>query len=158
MGRRIAREFLVGPDVTRDGGPGLVTGMVEAALAEVWARWERVLEGLGGAVPAGQLRALLVIDDCGVLPVAGLAEALGISGSAASRLCDRLEAAGLVAWDLAGNGDQALMLAVTQAGQRLAGWVREQRRSDLAHALESMSAEGRQALVRGLTELTAALR
>ena len=131
---------------------------MEAALIEVWARWERVLGGLGGAVPAGQLRALLVIDASGGLPVAGLAEALGVSGSGASRLCDRLEAAGLVTWDLAGSSDQALMLAVTQAGQRLAGWVREQRRSDLARGLESMSTEGRQALARGLRELIAALR
>ncbi len=148
----------MGPDVSRDGGPGLDVGMVEAALIEVWARWERVLEGLGGAVPAGQLRALLVIDASGDLPVARLAEALGVSGSGASRLCDGLEAAGLVAWDLAGSSDQAFVLAVTEAGQRLAGWVREQRHGDLARGLESMSAEGRQALGRGLRELIAALR
>ena len=148
----------MGPDVTRDGGPGLDEGVVEAALTEVWVRWERVLEQLGGVVPAGQLRALLVIDVSGVLPMGWLAGALGISVSGVGKLCDRLEAAGLVAWELADGSDQQLAVAATAAGQRLARWLREQRRAALAHGLGSMSAESRQAVVRGGRELAAALR
>jgi hypothetical protein len=40
---------------------------VEAEFTRLWARLERAVEELGGMVPASQLRALLIIDDSGVL-------------------------------------------------------------------------------------------
>jgi DNA-binding MarR family transcriptional regulator len=147
----------VEPDVTRGGGQGPYLAAVEAALAQVWARWEHLLDRLGGAVPAGQLRALLVIDASGASPVAWLAGALGISVSGADRLCDCLAAAGLVAWELAACTDQQLAVTVTEAGQRLAAWVRDQRRADLARGLAAMSAADKRALARGLSKLAAAL-
>ena len=47
------------------------------------------------------------------------------------------------------------MLLLTEPGRRLAGWVREQRRSALAEMLQAMTPEGRDALVRGLGEVAA---
>lgn len=152
------RGLPVRPDITRGGGPGLDVAVVEGALTEMWARWDRVLGELGGAIPAGQLQALLVIDGSGALLVPGLARQLGISVRAATRLCDHLAAAGLVTWERAGDSDRKLAIAVAGAGQRLVGWVRQQRRSDLTRTLEAMSAEGRQALIRGLKELAVELR
>jgi DNA-binding MarR family transcriptional regulator len=111
-----------------------------------------VVEQLGGMVPAIQLRALLIIDDSEPLPPSQLAMALGISPSGASRLCDHMAAAGLLR-KLTVARPPEITLAVTEAGQRLVGWIREQRRAVLAHELESMSADGRQALARGLSEL-----
>lgn len=116
----------VEPDVIRDGGQGPCLGTVEAALAQVWGRWERLVDQLGGAVPAGQLRALLVIDASGTSPVARLAGALGMSVSGAGRLCDCLEGAGLVAWELAARSDPQIVVAATEAGQRLAAWGRDE--------------------------------
>ena len=114
------------PDITRgrDNSLELDLEVVEAAFTEVWARWERVLEELGGSVPASQLRAVLVIDASGAVPVPRLAGALGMSSSGAARLCDQLEGAGLGAWELDGGSGQESSLAITPAGQRLASWVR----------------------------------
>jgi DNA-binding MarR family transcriptional regulator len=141
-------------DSAQDGGDSRhdVT-FVEAKLTRVWARWERALAELGGTVPACQLRALLIIDDSGVLPPGRLAAALGISPSGAKRLCERMAAAGLLTWESAPGARQEIALAVTGAGRRLAGWIRERRRAILANELGCMSAAGRQALARGLSEL-----
>jgi DNA-binding MarR family transcriptional regulator len=92
-----------------------------------------------------------------MLPVPRLAGALGMSSSGAGRLCDQLEGAGLGTWELDGGSGQEIALALTPAGQRLAAWIRDQRRADLTRGLESMSPEDRQALIRGLAELAAAL-
>ena len=127
--------------------------LVEAEFTRLWARCERAVEELGGTVPAAQLRALLIIDDSGVLPPGRLAAALGISLSGAGRLYDRMTAAGLLRCEPAAGTRPEVTLAATEAGHRLAGWIRGRRRAVLARALGSMSADGRQGLVRGLGEL-----
>ena len=63
------------------GNTDLELAIVEGELARVWARWERTIEQIGGAVPPCQLRAVLLIDDAGVLPPGRLAVALGLSAS-----------------------------------------------------------------------------
>ena len=135
------------------GDSGRDVAFVEAELTRVWARWERALAELGGTVPACQLRALLIIDDSGALPPGRLAAALGISPSRARRLADRMATAGLLRWVSAPSARLEITLAVTGAGRRLAGWIRERRRAVLAYELGHMSADGRQALARGLSEL-----
>ncbi len=139
------------------GNTGLELAIVEGEFIRVWARWERAIEQIGGAVPAGQLRAVLLIDDAGVLPAGRLATALGLSASRTRSLCDLMETAGLLAYGAgpaSGSGPGAT-LTVTVAGQRLAGWIRDQRRAVVAEELEMLSGAGRVALVTGLTELTA---
>ena len=141
-------------DIAQDGGDcGPDAAFVEAEFTRLWARLERAVEELGGTVPASQLRALLIIDDSGVLPPRRLAAALGISPSGVGRLCDRMAAAGLLRREQAAGTRREITLAATAAGQRLAGWIRGRRRAVLAHELGSMSADGRQALARGLSEL-----
>ncbi len=141
-------------DIAPDGGDcGPDAAFVEAEFTRLWARLERAIEELGGMVPASQLRALLIIDDSGALPPSRLAAALGISQSDASRLCDRMAAAGLLRRELVAGTRREITLAATAAGQRLAGWIRGRRRAVLARELGSMSADGRQALARGLGEL-----
>lgn len=141
-------------DIPQDAGDlGQDAGLMEAVFTRVWARWERAIEQLGGTVPATQLRALLMIDDSGPLTPGALAMALGISPSGASRLSDRMAAAGLLGSGLAAGRPVEITLAITETGRRLAGWIRERRGAVFAHELESMSADGRQALARGLSEL-----
>jgi DNA-binding MarR family transcriptional regulator len=145
-------------DIAQDGRDcGPEAAFVEAEFTRLWARLERAIEELGGTVPASQLRALLIIDDSGVLPPSRLAAALGISPSGASRLCDRMAAAGLLRREQAAGTRREITLAATAAGQRLAGWIRGRRRAVLAHELGSMSADGRRALARGLGELAVGL-
>ena len=142
-------------DIAQDGGNcGPDAAFVEAEFTRLWARLERAVEELGGTVPASQLRALLIIDDSGDLPPSRLAAALGISPSGAGRLYDRMAAAGLLRREQAAGTRREITLAATAAGHRLARWIRGRRRAVLAHELRSMSTDGRQALARGLSELT----
>src|SRR5260221_9580456 len=67
----------------------------ETGLAMLIEACERAVEGLDPDVPPAQMRALLTIDHAGSLNLSRLAGALGTTPSAASRLCDRMQAAGL---------------------------------------------------------------
>ena len=104
-------------------------------------------------LPPAQVRALLVIEAAEDLNVTGLARALGTSPSATSRLCDRLVAAGLLARVPAADSRREILLRLTESGQRLAAWIRDQRRTALTRVLETISPRGRADLSRGLSEL-----
>ena len=114
------------------------------------------MEEVGATVPPVQLRALLVIDRAGSLNLNRLAGLLGASASAASRLCDRMQAAGLVSRDRAVVSRREIVLVPTESGRRLAEWVRGRRQAALEGLLDGMSPEGREALARGLAELAMA--
>jgi DNA-binding MarR family transcriptional regulator len=143
----------------RDMVPGSADGQLDVASAELGftallETWESAVEELGCAVPAAQVRALLIVDRAGSLNLSRLAQALGASASATSRLCGRMEAAGLLTRERAAASRREMVLLVTWAGRRLAGWVRARRRAVLGHVLQSMSSDGRAALARGLRELS----
>lgn len=127
----------------------------EAGLAVLLEACERSLEELGAAVPPAQMRALLIIGGAGSLNLSRLAEALGASASAASRLVDRMQAAGLLTRDRAAASRREIVLVPTESGLRLAEWVRGRRRAALGQVLQAMTPDGRAALARGLRELAA---
>jgi DNA-binding MarR family transcriptional regulator len=142
----------------RAGAPGegpLDVGGAETGLAMLIEASERAVEGLG-SVPPAQIRALLIIERrAGSLNLSRLAEALGASASAASRLCDRIQAAGLLTRDRAAASRREIVLFPTESGRRLAEWVRGRRRAALGDVLQAMSPDGRDALAQGLRELAA---
>jgi DNA-binding MarR family transcriptional regulator len=133
-------------------------GPAEAGLAVLIEASERAVEELEPAVPPAQIRALLAIDRAGSLNLSGLAGALGATASAASRLCDRMQAAGLLTRDRAAASRREIVLLPTESGRRLAEWVRSRRRAALHDVLQAMSPDGREALARGLRELAAEWR
>jgi DNA-binding MarR family transcriptional regulator len=136
-------------------GP-LDAGCAETGLALLIEASERAVEELGLSVPPAQIRALLIIDRAGSLNLRRLAEALGATPSAASRLCDRIETAGLLARDRrAASSRREVVLLPTESGRRLAEWVRGRRRAALDDVLQAMSPDGRDALAQGLRELAA---
>ena len=142
----------------RDRAPGSGDGHLDVAFAEMKLAalvetWENSVEELGCAVPAAQLRALLVVDREGRLNLARLARALGASPSATRRLCDRMTVAGLLAREPALASRRETVLHATESGRRLASWVRALRRDVLRRAVQPMSAAGRDGLARGLREL-----
>lgn len=142
----------------RDRAPGSGDGHLDVAFAEMKLAalvetWENSVEELGCAVPAAQLRALLVVDREGRLNLARLARALGASPSATRRLCDRMTVAGLLAREPALASRRETVLHATESGRRLACWVRARRRDVLRRAVQPMSAAGRDGLARGLREL-----
>jgi len=117
--------------------------------------WQRAVEELGSVTPPGQLRALLLIDGAGRLNLTGLARELGASPSAASKLCSRLEAAGLVIREAAALSRREVSLTPSESGRQLAAWVRGQRQAAITWALTRMSPAGRRDLARGLAGLAA---
>jgi DNA-binding MarR family transcriptional regulator len=139
--------------IAAEGHPG--PGSVEVGLAVLIEAAERAVEELGSAVPPAQMRALLTIDEAGSLNLSKLAIALGASASAASRLCDRMQAAGLLTRDRAAVSRREIVLLPTESGRRLAEWVRSRRRAALGEVMRTMSPDGREALARGLGELAA---
>lgn len=129
-GAEPARGQPVGPETPQArGDTSLDLALVEAEFSRLWARWERAVEELGGAVPASQLRAVLLIDDTGAVSPGRLALGLGLSASSASSLSDRMETAGLLSYGagVAADGQSGITLALTAAGQALAAWIRDRR-------------------------------
>lgn len=125
----------------------------ETGLTVLLEACERAVEELGSAVPPAQMRALMIIDRTGSLNLSRLAAALGASASATSRLCDRMQAAGLMTRDRAAASRREIVLLPTESGRRLAQWVQGRRRAALGDVLQTMSPDGREALVRGLNEI-----
>lgn len=128
-------------------------GSAETGLSALLDACERAVEEIRSAVPPAQLRALLIIGHEGGTNLNRLASALGSSPSATSRLIDRMEASGLLTRGRAPASRREIVVLPTESGRRLADWVRGQRRATLGQMLDAMSAEGREALARGLAEL-----
>jgi DNA-binding MarR family transcriptional regulator len=146
----------MGHDMPRTAAGGeLDAAAVEIGLAVLLETYERAVEELGSAVPPAQLRALLIIERAGSLNLSRLALALGASPSATSRLCDRMQVAGLLTRDRAAASRREIVLLPTESGRRLAEWVRAQRRAGIENVLNAMSPDGREALLRGLAEVGA---
>ena len=111
----------------------------ETGLTMLLEACERAVEELGSAVPPAQMRALMIIDRTGSLNLSLLAAALGASASATSRLCDRMQAAGLLTRDRAAASRREIVLLPTESGRRLAQWVQGRRRAALSDVLQTMS-------------------
>ncbi len=128
----------------------------DAGLAVLLEACERAVDQLGASHPSAQMRALLIIEQAGSMNLSRLAAALGATASAASRLCDRMELAGLLTRDRAAASRREIVLLPTESGRQLAQSVRESRRAALAAVLREMTPDGQEALVQGLRELAEA--
>jgi DNA-binding MarR family transcriptional regulator len=106
---------------------------------------ESVVEvaGIAGAAPAA-LAVLLAEPGTGV---DGLARALGLTGSGAVRLVDRLAVAGLVE-RRAGRDARRVSVWPTPAGRRAGRDVLDRRQAAAARILDTLPAEDQQHLVR----------
>jgi DNA-binding MarR family transcriptional regulator len=125
--------------------PGEQTGLAraEAGLSVLAEAMQRAVEQLGSVTPPAQLRALLIVDEAGAINLTKLASMLGARGGAA----------GLLARQQAAASRREITLRSTESGQRVAQWVRDQRRAALDRTLAALSPEGRRDLARGLAEL-----
>ncbi|HEY7142921.1 MAG TPA: MarR family transcriptional regulator [Streptosporangiaceae bacterium] len=137
------------------GNAELDVGTAECGLAVLIDLCDRAVEEIGSSVPPAQLRALLVLDRAGCLNLNGLAVALAASASAVSRLLDRMQAGGLITRRRAVASRREVLVVPTESGRRLVRWVRGMRRAEIGKLLDQMTAEGREALARGLCELAA---
>lgn len=134
---------------------GYLDELDEVAKALVMI-WGRSAERIRPKVSASQLRALVVIERHSAINLMGLADELAASPSVTSRLCDRLQAAGLVLRQ-SGDGDRReVTIELSRDGLRLLRQLRQERQSDLDGILTTMTARERHSLIVGLNAFYAA--
>ncbi len=131
-------------------GPDDLARRMSEAVHALVAVWVQAPAAVTPRVSAHQLRALHVVDRTAQINLTGLADELGMTLPAASRLCDRLEAAGLLARDVPPHNRREVLLRLTSRGSRLLDEVADRRRRDLAAVLGTMPAPRRTELLSGL--------
>ncbi|MFF4319523.1 MarR family winged helix-turn-helix transcriptional regulator [Streptomyces sp. NPDC001568] len=116
--------------------------------------WENARQGSSaGPASASQLRLMYVVGRQPGIRMRALAHLLDAAAPSITRLCDRLEVIGfLERHPCPGNGRE-LTLKLTPAGEEHLTQIRERREQMLAHALDAMTADHRQALATGLGAL-----
>ncbi|MFA1548989.1 MarR family winged helix-turn-helix transcriptional regulator [Actinomadura chokoriensis] len=123
---------------------------LDDAAATLMTIWSRVHGAPDVPVPSRQLRALFVLER-GPVNVSNLAVEMGALVSSASRLCDRLEAAGLLTRD-SGRDRREVTVRLSAEGEALLDRLRVRRLEELARVLALMPASARAALLWGLSE------
>ncbi|MBW8482023.1 MarR family transcriptional regulator [Actinomadura parmotrematis] len=139
-------------------GPGAAeqaTALDEVA-GSLMSVWSRAHNAPDVPVPATQLRALLALEH-GPMNVSELAAELGALVSSASRLCDRLEASGLLLRDAGRDDRREVTVQLTAEGRGLLERLQVRRRAELARVLADMSSPARQALLWGLLQFQEAV-
>jgi DNA-binding MarR family transcriptional regulator len=132
------------------------TAAIDDAAQALLLAWDRAREQVTPRLSWPQLNALLAVERAEGVNLGGLAAELSMLLSSASRLCDRLVANGLVE-RVPGRVDRReIALYLTPSSRALLAELRRIRRLALAEVLERMSASGRSALLRGLTDFAAA--
>ena len=130
-----------------EGGSDLdrVLDAVVAGSRVLVAISTRSLSATAHDVTLPQCRALATLGQLGPQNLVGLAGALGVQPSTATRMCDRLIEKGLVRRDPA---DRGVSLQLTDAGTNLVRKITSARRKDLAAIVARMSESEREELVR----------
>ena len=133
-----------------------VAAAVESAVESILAVLDRARLAQTPAVPPAQLRVLTVVERNRHTNMSRLADALEVVPSSASRLCDRLEATGLLRRIPDPRDRREVRLELTPTAVRLLTELRDRRRTALAEVLELMAPGERQELVRALAAFDAA--
>jgi DNA-binding MarR family transcriptional regulator len=108
------------------------------------------------AIPPAQLRVLTIVAANRHTNMSRLAEALDVVPSSASRLCDRLEATGLLRRVPDPRDRREVRLFLTAAARRVLDDLHTRRRDALEVVLERMTPSAREELVRALRAFRAA--
>lgn len=119
--------------------------------------WDRAEDWAVPRIPPSQLRVLTVLGRSGPINLTALAGQLGAIPSSASRLCDRLEAAGLLTREVSAGSRREVSLRVSPEGERRLAAFAATRRSDFEGVLNAMTVDARAALIDGLRQFSDAL-
>jgi DNA-binding MarR family transcriptional regulator len=141
-----------------DGRDPQHSAAVDDAALTLLATWDAARENATHRLSWPQLSALLAVEHDEGINLRGLAGRLNMILSSASRLCDRLVAAGLVERVPGRSDRREIALYLTPSSRQLLAELRAARRAMLDSVLDRMSPVGRAALIRGLTEFAAAAR
>jgi DNA-binding MarR family transcriptional regulator len=112
----------------------------------------------GEGVTLPQLRVLILASQPGHLNATGVAEALDIHLSSASRICDRLVQAGLLHRRDLPRDRRHVELTLTPDGERLLATLNDHRREVFGLILRRMDATEREALTQALSGFVAAAK
>ncbi|PYC76478.1 MarR family transcriptional regulator [Micromonospora arborensis] len=125
---------------------------LDEAAAALLGIWESAREGTANRVSGAQLRAVMVVEQHDGINLRRLATRLDMLLSSASRLCDRLVAAGMLEREPGRFDRREISLHLTPEARRLLAELRADRQSQLAAVLAGMSPGGRDALLSGMRE------
>ncbi|MEU1751640.1 MarR family transcriptional regulator [Micromonospora matsumotoense] len=125
---------------------------LDGATGALLSLWEAARESTTSRLSSAQLRAVMAVERYDGINLRRLAALLNMLLSSASRLCDRLVAAGMLEREPGRSDRREIALHLTPEAVRLLAALRRDRRQRLADVLAGMSGEGRQALLRGLVE------
>lgn len=125
---------------------------LDETAAALLGIWESAREGTAGRVSGAQLRAVMVVEQHDGINLRRLATRLDMLLSSASRLCDRLVAAGMLEREPGRFDRREISLHLTPEGRRLLAELRADRQARLAVVLAGMSLAGRDALRDGMRE------
>lgn len=133
----------------------------EVLQVERWSRalantTVQALDSVQSTTSPTQVRALLAVEATGGCSNAELAQMLAIFPSSASRLTDRLTAAGLITRQAGQDDRREICLVLTPAGRRSVENFVESRVSLIGRVMAFMSQPDRSALLRGLTAFSEA--
>ncbi|MER6027153.1 MarR family transcriptional regulator [Streptomyces sp. NPDC001851] len=151
---------LDGPGGDRVEGPGdgpdAVALEIADAVESLTNLWSLAAQEAALRLSLHQLRALRTLQAAPGLNLTALAEGLDIGLPTASRLCDRLEAAGMLERALHPQKRREVRLSLTAQGRRVLDDVAERRVQALTAALTAMEPAERSALSRGMKAFLAA--
>ncbi|TDC77213.1 MarR family transcriptional regulator [Micromonospora sp. KC606] len=125
---------------------------LDAAAGALLSVWEAARERTTSRLSGAQLRAVMVVERHDGINLRRLATLLDMLLSSASRLCDRLVAAGMLEREPGRLDRREIALHLTPEARRLLTDLRRDRRRRLAEVLSGMSSEGREELLRGIRE------
>ncbi len=123
----------------------VLTAIVARGLSETHA-----------SVTTPQLRVLVMLSSRGSLNLTAVAEGLGVNASNASRTCDRLVSAGLVARREDPHDRRHVVLRLRARGAAMVEKLMSDRRDVFARIAEHMTPPDRRRLARGLASFLAA--
>ncbi|MFY1617379.1 MarR family winged helix-turn-helix transcriptional regulator [Micromonospora sp. WMMD736] len=125
---------------------------LDAAAGALLGVWDSAREATASRVSGAQLRAVMVVEQYDGINLRRLATRLDMLLSSASRLCDRLVAAGMLEREPGRFDRREISLHLTPEARRLLAELRNDRQARLAAVLAAMSPAGRAALVSGVRE------
>ncbi|WP_208865655.1 MarR family winged helix-turn-helix transcriptional regulator [Streptomyces viridochromogenes] len=137
-------------------GPEAVASQIADAVDSLAALWSVAAQNASLRLSLHQLRALRTLEAAPGLNLTTLADRLDIGLPTASRLCDRLAAAGLLERAPHPDTRREVQLRLTTHGQHVLGEVAGRRAEALTTALAAMRPAERAALSTGLRGFLAA--
>lgn len=137
-------------------GPEDVALEIADAVESLTSLWSLAAQESVLRLSVHQLRALRALEAAPDLNLTGLAERLAVGLPTASRLCDRLEAAGLLVRALHPHTRREVQLGLTAQGHRVLDDVAGRRAQALTAVLAGMEPADRAALSRSMRAFLAA--